>query len=124
MATLLALEFGSDATGPIVLNDLSDLLVERFEKQQQRRILVVVVTATCGTGDPPATAKNFTSRAATVPDCSVDSSIDYAVLALDNSAYRQSFAAFGYQVDMLLNAAGCSSVMQMQVVDECRRLLR
>jgi nitric oxide synthase oxygenase domain/subunit/sulfite reductase alpha subunit-like flavoprotein len=119
MATLLALEFGSDATGPIVLDDLPDLLVERFEQQQQQqRILVVVVTATCGTGDPPATAKNFASRMATVPHCSVDSSIDYAVLALGNSAYRQSFAAFGHQVEMLLNATGCSSVMKMQVVDE------
>jgi nitric oxide synthase oxygenase domain/subunit/sulfite reductase alpha subunit-like flavoprotein len=117
MATLLALEFGSDATGPIILDDLPDLLIERFEQQQQQRILVVVVTATRGTGDPPATAKNFTSRMATVPDCSVDS-IDYAVLALGNSAYRQSFAAFGYKVDMLLNAAGCSSVMKMRVLDE------
>lgn len=114
MATLLALEFDTETTGPVVLDDLPDLLLEGIERQ---RILVVVVTATCGTGNPPATAKNFLSRMGTVPDGSVEN-IDYAVFALGNSAYRQSFAAFGHDVEKLLKRAGCFPAIKMQVGDE------
>jgi sulfite reductase (NADPH) flavoprotein alpha-component len=115
MATLLISDFGSSATGPIPLDSLPDLLKENVEKPS----LVVVVTSTLGSGRAPFTAKNYVDSMRKVPNNSVQN-IDFAVLALGNSAYTENFATFAQKVEKSLKKAGCNPAMGMQIADDLK----
>mmetsp|Transcript_44754 Transcript_44754/g.108062 ORF Transcript_44754/g.108062 Transcript_44754/m.108062 type:complete len:1131 (-) Transcript_44754:1380-4772(-) len=137
MATVISCElFGKNndhATGPIALDDLPALLFQRSDdttaaaenghhhhnnkkQQQQRKTLAVIVASTNGMGDAPESAKSFVDQMKMVKDHSVRD-VDFSILALGNSAYRQSFAAFGHKVFALLEKAGCSPALNMQIAD-------
>lgn len=96
---------------PIALNDLPDLL----RKPMNKRTLVLVITSTFGKGDAPSNASNFLERMAKP---GITSTCDYAVLALGNSAYTNSYAAFGFLVHKELEAAELSPVMTVHIADE------
>jgi sulfite reductase alpha subunit-like flavoprotein len=118
LATMLTSEFDKDiAIGPIPLDGLPDLLVD---SKVDIRALVLIVTSTFGKDNPPTAAQDFERRMKDeVAEKSVRN-IDFAVLALGNSAYTESFVAFGHKVENHLQTAGCSRIMTMQVADELK----
>ncbi|KAL3939565.1 MAG: hypothetical protein SGBAC_005733 [Bacillariaceae sp.] len=119
MATMISCEFGKNATGPIALDDLPDLLTQRSDETsaKQKKTLAVIVASTNGMGDAPESARTFMDQMKRVKDHSVRD-VEFSILALGNSAYRQSFASFGHKVFSLLEKAGCSPALKMQIADE------
>lgn len=111
-ATLLVGDFDGNATGPIPLDSLPDLLLESVEEQS----LVIIVTSTASSGTPPLNAKNFLGRMSEVPKGSLHN-IDFAVCAVCNSAYTESLASFAFVVEANLKRAGCVPAMGIHYVD-------
>jgi len=103
-------------TGPISLDDLPSRLPTPGCKG---RTLVLVITSTHGKGNAPRQATAFLpmmqdmiSASGTLHDTS------FAVFALGCSAYKQSFAAFGYDVYDALESIGAVPVLNCKVGDE------
>ncbi|CAJ1959816.1 unnamed protein product [Cylindrotheca closterium] len=121
MATMISCEFGENATGPIALDDLPDLLIQHSDysgtNRKQSKTLVVIVASTNGMGDAPESAKSFVDQMKMVQEHSVRD-VEFSILALGNFAYRQSSAAFGHKVYSLLEKAGCSPALNIQIADE------
>ena len=119
-------------TGPYPMNDLPVLLQgEEYKEeinenaledpgksQQRRRTLILVFTSTFGKGYPPSTAAAFMSRMKKIPH--KVSGVDFGVFALGNSAYTDTFAAFGHEAHDALSNIGCRSVMKILVADELK----
>ena len=117
MATRLVADVEQAITfieGPMPLDNLPDCLKGADEEQN---ILVLAIVSTFGKGGPPSYAKSFLGKMQGVMARPM-AKINYAVFALGNSAYNQSFAMFGYAVHESLQAAGFCPVLDVQVGDE------
>ena len=100
--------------GPMPLDNLPQCLKGAGEKQ---KILVLAITSTFGKGGPPSSARSFLHKMQGVVAGPI-AQVAYAVFALGNSAYNQSFAKFGYAVHDSLQQAGFCPVLDVQVGDE------
>ena len=127
-ATSLAVNIGNDlCSGPFPMNDLPMLLQgEEYQtsaegdqnNERNKRTLILVLTSTFGKGYPPSTASAFMSRMKKIQH--QVSGLDFGVFALGNSAYTDTFVAFGHKTHAALSNVGCRSVMNVLVADELK----
>jgi sulfite reductase alpha subunit-like flavoprotein len=128
-ATSLAVNIGNGlCSGPFPMNDLPLLLQgeeyqtspaegDRINKRNKRN-LILVLTSTFGKGYPPSTASAFMSRMKKIQN--QVSGLDYGVFALGNSAFTNTFVAFGHKAHAALSNVGCRPVMNVLVADELK----
>ena len=113
-ATNLATDLVELVTEPLPLDELPILLQS---SNGQERILVLIITSSYGRGEAPNNAKMFLER---MEKCMIQSCVNiyFSVFALGNSAYTQSFVAFGKTVNKTLNNIGALQVLGMKTGDE------
>ena len=126
-ATALVVNIGNDlCSGPYPMNDLPLLLQDKEyqtsegwdKNDEKKRTLIIVLTSTFGKGYPPSTASVFIPRMKQIQN--QVSGVDFAVFALGNSAYTNTFVAFGHKVHATLSNVGCRSAMKVFVADELK----
>ena len=82
-------------------------------------VLILVFTSTFGRGNPPKNSVQFVPKMKNIKP-NTGENYDFAVFALGNSAYVQTYAAFGCLVYSVLKDIGCCPITNMKIADELK----
>jgi len=115
-ANIVAGTLGDHCVGPVAMNSVP-ALISLYSGFSDQSNLLIIATSTFGKGCPPNGATSF------IPELSKLDSVknwDFALLALGNSAYINSFVNFALEANDALKKIGCTPAMPIHVADELK----